>query len=80
VSNAVECAVEAGVRAARCAVVAEKNEADGPHPDFSFAVIGLGSLGGRECGYTSDADVMFVWDGPEVAPIFSESTRKASSP
>ncbi|MGJ9449798.1 bifunctional [glutamine synthetase] adenylyltransferase/[glutamine synthetase]-adenylyl-L-tyrosine phosphorylase [Actinotignum sp. GS-2025b] len=77
VSNAVECAVEAGVRAARCAVVAEKNEADGPHPDFSFAVIGLGSLGGRECGYTSDADVMFVWDGPEEAAGDADALARA---
>ena len=76
VSNAVECAVEAGVRAARCAVVAEKNEADS-HPDISFAVIGLGSLGGRECGYTSDADVMFVWDGPETAAGYADALARA---
>lgn len=28
-----------------------------------FAVIGMGKLGGRELGYASDLDVMFVFDG-----------------
>ena len=31
--------------------------------DFPFAVIGMGKLGGRELGYSSDIDVMFVHAG-----------------
>ncbi|MGQ9732442.1 MAG: hypothetical protein ACUVX8_14370, partial [Candidatus Zipacnadales bacterium] len=33
-----------------------------------FAVLGLGKLGGRELHYSSDLDVMFVWDEGEYAP------------
>jgi glutamate-ammonia-ligase adenylyltransferase len=32
-------------------------------PDAKLAVIGLGKLGGRELGYSSDLDVVFVYDG-----------------
>ena len=31
-----------------------------------FSVIGMGKLGGRELGYASDLDVMFVFDGDPV--------------
>ncbi len=34
-------------------------------PARPFAVIGMGRLGGRETGYGSDADVLFVVDGEE---------------
>lgn len=36
-------------------------------PDFPFAVIGLGKLGGRELNYSSDIDVMFVHDADPAA-------------
>ncbi len=35
-----------------------------PDPGFRFAIIGMGRLGGREMGYSSDADVLFVYEGP----------------
>jgi glutamate-ammonia-ligase adenylyltransferase len=31
---------------------------------MSFAIIGMGRLGGSEMGYSSDADVLFVYDPP----------------
>ncbi|MEA2447574.1 MAG: [glutamine synthetase] adenylyltransferase / [glutamine synthetase]-adenylyl-L-tyrosine [Actinomycetota bacterium] len=34
---------------------------------LALAVIGMGKLGGRELGYSSDIDVMFVADGDPVA-------------
>jgi glutamate-ammonia-ligase adenylyltransferase len=34
------------------------------HPGFSFAIIGMGRLGGREMSYSSDADVLFVYEPP----------------
>jgi glutamate-ammonia-ligase adenylyltransferase len=36
-------------------------------PPFSFAVIGMGKLGGRELSYASDLDVLFVHEGDPVA-------------
>ncbi len=36
-------------------------------PPIEFAVIAMGRLGGCEVGYGSDADVMFVYDGPADA-------------
>jgi len=35
--------------------------------NVSFAVIGMGKLGGRELNYSSDIDVMFVHDGDSAA-------------
>jgi glutamate-ammonia-ligase adenylyltransferase len=35
-------------------------------PGFPFAVIGMGKLGGRELGYPSDIDVMFVHEGDQM--------------
>ena len=34
-----------------------------------FAVIGMGRLGGRELSYSSDIDVLFVYDGDEPARL-----------
>jgi glutamate-ammonia-ligase adenylyltransferase len=36
-------------------------------PDFPFAVVGMGKLGGAELSYASDLDVLFVHDGPAEA-------------
>ncbi len=33
-------------------------------PQLPFAVIGMGRLGGRELAYSSDLDLMFVYDNP----------------
>ncbi|WP_326552654.1 bifunctional [glutamine synthetase] adenylyltransferase/[glutamine synthetase]-adenylyl-L-tyrosine phosphorylase [Micromonospora sp. NBC_01813] len=34
-------------------------------PGLRFAIIGMGRLGGYEMGYSSDADVLFVYDPPD---------------
>ena len=39
-----------------------------PRPSRSFAVIAYGKLGGKELGYGSDLDVVFVYDDPETDP------------
>jgi glutamate-ammonia-ligase adenylyltransferase len=46
-------------------------------PELTFAVIGMGRLGGRELSYGSDIDVLFVYDGdgPDDA---AEAERIAS--
>ncbi|MFD0206808.1 MULTISPECIES: bifunctional [glutamine synthetase] adenylyltransferase/[glutamine synthetase]-adenylyl-L-tyrosine phosphorylase [Saccharothrix] len=44
----------------------------------SIAVIGMGRLGGRELGYGSDADVMFVCE-PAAGVTDSDAARYASS-
>ncbi len=51
-----------------------------PWPEgASFAVIGLGKLGGRELGYGSDLDIIFIYEtrpeggGQEPAPIDPEA-------
>jgi glutamate-ammonia-ligase adenylyltransferase len=40
---------------------------------FRFAVLGYGSLGGRELGFGSDLDVVFVYDAP--ANVVSDGAR-----
>ncbi len=48
-----------------------------------MAIIGLGRLGGREMSYGSDADVIFVYDGPadlaKTATTVAESVRSLLS-
>jgi [glutamine synthetase] adenylyltransferase / [glutamine synthetase]-adenylyl-L-tyrosine phosphorylase len=39
----------------------------GVRESLRFAVVGMGRLGGREPGYSSDADVLFVHDGTDSA-------------
>jgi glutamate-ammonia-ligase adenylyltransferase len=47
-------------------------------PGFPFAVIGMGKLGGRELGYPSDIDVMFVHEGDQMeAEELAETLLKA---
>ncbi|HTM85699.1 MAG TPA: bifunctional [glutamine synthetase] adenylyltransferase/[glutamine synthetase]-adenylyl-L-tyrosine phosphorylase, partial [Mycobacterium sp.] len=52
--------VWAAVLQAALDVVIRANLAAGAVPPAKIAVIGMGRLGGRELGYGSDADVMFV--------------------
>jgi glutamate-ammonia-ligase adenylyltransferase len=37
-------------------------------PGLTFAIIGMGRLGGSEMGFSSDADVLFVYDPPPGEP------------
>jgi glutamate-ammonia-ligase adenylyltransferase len=47
-------------------------------PGFPFAVVGMGKLGGRELGYSSDIDVMFVHEGEQAtAEELAETLLKA---
>lgn len=45
---------------------------------FRFAVLGYGSLGGRELGFGSDLDVVFVYDAPPDA--MSDGARTLDAP
>ena len=45
---------------------------------FRFAVLGYGSLGGRELGFGSDLDVVFVYEAPQDA--MSDGTRALDAP
>lgn len=40
---------------------------DCPGPEINLSVIGMGSLGGQEMGYSSDLDVIFIYDAPSIA-------------
>jgi glutamate-ammonia-ligase adenylyltransferase len=42
-------------------------------PTVPFAVIGMGRLGGRELSYSSDIDVLFVYDGTQPADFEAAS-------
>jgi glutamate-ammonia-ligase adenylyltransferase len=44
------------------AALAVAREAAGAPPEFGFAIIGMGRLGGYEMSYPSDADVLFVYE------------------
>jgi [glutamine synthetase] adenylyltransferase / [glutamine synthetase]-adenylyl-L-tyrosine phosphorylase len=47
-------------------------------PEPQFAVIAYGKLGGKELGYGSDLDVVFLYDDPDerAAEIYGAFTRK----
>jgi glutamate-ammonia-ligase adenylyltransferase len=53
--------------AAREVVAAHGTIADSIEETAGFAVIGYGSLGGRELGFASDLDLVFVYDGALAA-------------
>ena len=55
VTTITEATLDAALRVARRSA---------GEPAMEFAVIAMGRLGGCEVGYGSDADVMFVYDGP----------------
>ena len=46
----------------------------------AFAVIGYGKLGGKELGYASDLDIVFLYDdpAPEAAENYSRLARRVS--
>lgn len=53
-------------------------DASGSWRPTSFSVIGLGKLGGQELNYSSDVDVIFIYD--EEGHIFKEAPRKGAPP
>lgn len=60
-TDLTEATIEAALQIATGHVDAERAQRGAPPLTVDVAVIGMGSLGGRECGYGSDADVMFVY-------------------
>lgn len=46
-----------------------------------FAIIGYGKLGGKELGYASDLDLIFLYDDehPDAAELYSRLARKMST-
>ena len=63
------------IEAVLAAVVGEAERTTGPLPT-RLAVIGMGRFGGREMGYASDADVLFVHD-PRHGADDEAATRAA---
>lgn len=67
ISDAADLALVGGLRVAQFVARGELGVA-GPDDDPArFAIIAMGRLGGREMGYGSDADVMFVHEPTEGA-------------
>jgi len=85
-SDAAVAALDGGLRAA-CAIVSERYGGSLP---TRMLIVAMGRLGGRELGYGSDADVMFVHDpvpGAEedraqeaATAVVGELTRLLSHP
>lgn len=50
-------------------------------PEPCFALIGYGKLGGKELSYTSDLDLVFVYqdDHPEALEIYSRAVQRITS-
>ncbi len=72
-SNLAEACVEAACRLARAKVVARHGEARGADGrPLRFVVLALGKLGGAELNYSSDIDLIFLYEsegqtaGPSV--------------
>ncbi|MBD7997328.1 bifunctional [glutamine synthetase] adenylyltransferase/[glutamine synthetase]-adenylyl-L-tyrosine phosphorylase [Oerskovia gallyi] len=74
ISDAADLALVGGLRVAQFVARGELGVA-GPDDDPArFAIIAMGRLGGREMGYGSDADVMFVHE-----PVAGASDRDAQA-
>jgi len=66
------------------AAISQSERESGPLPT-RMTVVGMGRFGGRETGYGSDADVMFVHDplpgvDDEVASRAAHSGRRGDAP
>jgi glutamate-ammonia-ligase adenylyltransferase len=53
----------------------------GPLPDPHFAIIAYGKLGGKEIGYASDLDLVFLYDDPqeEASELYAKLGRRMAS-
>ncbi|MET9340923.1 bifunctional [glutamine synthetase] adenylyltransferase/[glutamine synthetase]-adenylyl-L-tyrosine phosphorylase [Nonomuraea sp. NPDC003804] len=67
--------IQAALDAALAKVRAERRG----EPLGAFAVIAMGRLGGMECSYASDADVMFVAERPEAGFAVANELRRLLS-
>jgi glutamate-ammonia-ligase adenylyltransferase len=66
VGTALADTAEAALGALQSAVIAEFARVHGSVPNGEFAVVAFGKLGGREMTVTSDLDLIFLWDAPEI--------------
>ena len=58
----------------QCLLTAIRRDQRATVPDgFEFAIIAMGRFGGRELGFGSDADVMYVFRTPETTPAASRA-------
>lgn len=50
-------------------------------PEHSFAVLGYGKLGGKELGYASDLDLVFVHDDPDpdCQPVYARLAQRINA-
>ena len=64
-----EAEAEAAMR--RRFEVFEDRAGDGPQPAPAFTVLALGKLGGEELNYSSDVDLIYVYDDPEELEPFA---------
>ncbi len=60
-TDLTEATLECALQLAGARVDADRARRGEPSVAADLAIIGMGRLGGRECGYASDADVMFVY-------------------
>jgi glutamate-ammonia-ligase adenylyltransferase len=61
------------LRAAHDASELRLPEPDNPGPGSGFTVLGMGKLGARELNYSSDVDLVLLYD--PAAPIYTERTE-----
>ena len=60
--GAMAALTDVATAAVRGGLALAMREVQGSHPLVRFAVIAMGRFGGSELGYSSDVDVMFVYD------------------
>ncbi len=79
-SDGAETALAAAFEVAMRSVEAERGVSPGGLP-MRLAVIAMGRLGGREQGYASDADVLFVHEpyAPEGEPLPTDSVAVSAA-
>ncbi|WP_435300276.1 bifunctional [glutamine synthetase] adenylyltransferase/[glutamine synthetase]-adenylyl-L-tyrosine phosphorylase [Timonella sp. A28] len=66
ITDIADVTVMSALRIARSTVLAAQSYAKEQEP-AEFAIIAMGRMGGREMGYGSDADVMFVYRSRELS-------------
>jgi glutamate-ammonia-ligase adenylyltransferase len=74
--TALSCAVAHLLRAAHDAGELRLPDPDDPQTGGGFTVLGMGKLGARELNYSSDVDLVLLYD--PSAPIYTEATGAES--
>ncbi len=82
-SDVADVCLEAVLQIVRLQLVARfgrpfHQDADGRWQPTAFAVLGLGKLGGQELNYSSDVDLMFVYD--DEGEVFKEPPAGKETP